>query len=125
MTEVEDFIYTLDDSQRTIMLFIHNLLTNEFTLIDKCRYKIPFYFMKSWICYLNPSKNNTVELAFLRGNELSNTQKLLESKGRKQVWSIELKKLDELPLLELREIIHEAILLDYAVPYASKRKKLN
>jgi len=125
MTEVEDFIYTLDDSQRTIMLFIHNLLTNEFALIDKRRYKIPFYFLKSWICYLNPGKNNTVELAFVRGNELSNTQKLLESKGRKQVLSIELKKLDELPLLELREIIHEAILLDYAVPYASKRKKLN
>ncbi len=123
MTEVEDYIYNFDDSQRDIMLYIHKLLSVELNLTDKLRFKIPFYYRKSWICYLNPSKNNSIEFAFVRGNELSNSQGLLDSKGRKQVLSVELTELSKIPIKELTEIIHEAILLDEAVPYASKRKK--
>lgn len=123
MTDVEDFFYNYEGSQREIMLYIHKLLSFELNLIDKLRFKIPFYYKKSWICYLNPRKNNSIEFAFVRGNELSNSQGLLENRGRKQVWSIELTKLSEIPIKELTEIIQEAILLDEAVPYASKRKK--
>jgi len=123
MTEVEDYIYNFDDSQRDIMLYIHSLLSVELNLTDKLRFKIPFYYRKSWICYLNPIKNKGIEFAFVRGNELSNAQGLLDSKGRKQVWSIELTKLSEIPIKELTEMIQEAILLDESVPYASKRKK--
>jgi hypothetical protein len=123
MTEVEDYIYHFDDSQREIMLFIHGILSVELNLTDKLRFKIPFYYRKSWICYLNPIKNKSIEFAFVRGNELSNSQGLLDSKGRKQVWSIELTKLSEIPIKELNEIIQEAILLDETVPYSSKRKK--
>jgi hypothetical protein len=123
MTEVEDFIYNYDGSQREIMLYIHKLLSGELNLTDKLRFKIPFYYRKSWICYLNPGKNNCIEFAFVRGNELSNSQGLLDNKGRKQVWSIELTKPSEMPLKELSEIIQEAILLDETVPYASKKKK--
>ncbi len=123
MTEVEDFIYNYEGSQREIMLYIHNLLSFELNLTDKIRFKIPFYYRKSWICYLNPGKNNCIEFSFLRGNELSNIQGLLDSKGRKQVYSIELTKLSEIPMKELTEIIQEAILLDETVSYTSKRKK--
>jgi hypothetical protein len=72
---------------------------------------------------MNPGKNHSIEFAFVRGNELSNSQGILDSKGRKQVWSIELTKLSHIPIQELTEIIHEAILLDDAVPYASKKTK--
>ena len=123
MTEVEDYIYNFDDSQRETMLFLHKLLSVELSLTDKLRFKIPFYYRKSWICYLNPGKNNSIEFAFVRGNELSNSQQLLNSKGRKQIWSIELTKLSKVPIRELTEIIQEALLLDETVPYASKRKK--
>lgn len=101
MTEVENFIYNYDGSQKEIMLFFHNWLTSELNLTDKLRFKIPFYYRKSWICYLNPrptgssgraTKNNAVEFAFTRGNELSNSQGMLDNKGRKQVFSIELRK---------------------------------
>jgi hypothetical protein len=105
------------------MLFIHKLLSDELTLTDKLRFKIPFYYRNSWICYLNPSKNNSIEFVFVRGHELSNTQGLLDNKGRKQVWSMELTKPSEMPIKELTEIIQEAILLDETVPYASKGKK--
>ncbi len=123
MNRVEDFIYGYEGAQRAMMLCLHNLLTDEFNLSDKIRFKIPFYYRKSWICYINPGKDNSIEFAFLRGNELSNAQGLLDSKGRKQVWSITLTNPSQLPIKALSEIIQEAILLDEAVPYASKRKK--
>ncbi len=123
MSKVEDFIYDYEGSQGEIMLYIHKLLSDDLNLTDKLRFKIPFYYRKSWICYLNPIKNGSVEFAFVRGNELSNSKGLLDSKGRKQVCSIELTKKSELPIKELTEIIQEAILLDETVPYASKRKK--
>jgi hypothetical protein len=123
MTEVEDYIYNFEDSQRDILVYIHRLLSVDLNLEDKLRYKIPFYYRKSWICYLNPLKNKSIEFAFVRGNELSNSQGLLDSKGRKQVWSIEFNKLSEIPIMELNEIIQEAILLDETVPYGSKSKK--
>ena len=75
------------------------------------------------MCYLNPTKDNGVELCFTRGNELSNTQRILQSKGRKQVSGItyyEIKQIEESPILE---ILHEALLLDNEVPYKIKKKK--
>ena len=121
MTEVEEYIYNLEGSQRELMLYFHKLLSVDLNLTDRIRFKIPFYYRKSWICYLNHTKNNTVEFAFVRGNELSNSKGLLDSKGRKQVLSIEITKLSEVPLYELDEIIQEAIILDDSIPYASKR----
>ena len=122
MSEVEDYIYQYEDDQREIMLFLHNWLTKDLNLTEKIRFKIPFYYGKSWICYLNPTKNEKLEFAFVRGNELSNEQGLLDNKGRKQVYSIEFKNVKEIPQETLNEIIQEAILLDETKPYESKRK---
>ncbi|MCI5054711.1 MAG: DUF1801 domain-containing protein [Flavobacteriales bacterium] len=122
MTEAEDFIYQFEDDQREIMLYLHTLLTENLNLTEKMRYKIPFYFGKSWICYLNPDKKGNVEFAFVRGNELSNEQGLLENKDRKQVYSITFSKLQDIPEDTLLEVLQEAILLDETIPYESKRK---
>jgi hypothetical protein len=125
MSPAENFIYNFEGEQRNIMLFFNNLLSIELGLTDKIRFKIPLYYRKSWICYLNPIKNNAVEIAFIRGNELSNSQQILKSKGRKQVMGVEITKLTELPVIEITEIIHEAILLDETVPYTLKKSKKN
>ena len=66
MQEVEEYILGLEENQKRIMLLLHNMLTEEFNLTDKIRFKIPFYFGKTWICYLNTLKNNKIELCFLR-----------------------------------------------------------
>ncbi|MEM7550329.1 MAG: DUF1801 domain-containing protein [Bacteroidota bacterium] len=125
MTEVENLIYEFDEPQREVMLFFHHMLTREYCLIDKVTFKNPCYYNKSWICYLKPSKNGKVELAFMRGNELSNSQGLLKSGDRKQLRSIEFSSVKEIPLNEIKEIFHEAILLDETKPYESKRKPKN
>lgn len=121
MKTFEDFIYNLDDNQREISLYLHKLLTEEFALISKIKYSIPFYYKKSWICYLNPTKNGNIEFAFPRGNELSNSNGILESKGRKQVYSLEIGKLSDIDESLLKETIMEAIFLDDTAPYKSKR----
>ncbi|MEM6966348.1 MAG: DUF1801 domain-containing protein [Bacteroidota bacterium] len=123
MNTVEDFIDRQEGNQKEILLFLHELLANHLELTPKVRYKIPFYYHHSWICYLNPVKGNKIELAFLRGNELSNNQALLERKGRKQVRGMEFGKVADIEEDALYEILQEAILLDETIPYASKNLK--
>ena len=117
MDDIAYFIEQYEGSQKAILEYLHHLLQTELELTDKIRYKIPFYYRKSWICYLNPGKKGTVELAFIRGDELSNEQGLLDAKDRKQVRSIEFGNLSEIPKTLIKEIIHEAIILDETVKY--------
>lgn len=122
MTNVEDFIYQFEGNQREVLLYFHHLFTQDLNLHARIRFKIPFYDGKSWICYLNPTKDGKISLAFVRGNELSNYQGMLKNKGRKQVFSVEFEKVPDIPFLQVHEIIQEAILLDELKPYMSKRK---
>lgn len=123
VTAVEEYMYKYEDHQREVMLFLHHKLVYDLNLTAKIRYKIPFYFGRSWICYLNPIKKSGVELAFLRGSELSNSQGLLNDKGRKRVWGIEIKNLEQLSNGVIDDIIHEAILLDETSSYSKSLKK--
>lgn len=124
MQIVEEFIDQYEGEQQKIMLYFHHLFVDQLGLIDKIKYKIPFYYGKSWVCYLNPTKDSKIELAFTRGNELSNAQGLLSNKGRKQIFGIEFSKLSEIPKEAIDEIIQEALLLDETKPYQSKRNKI-
>jgi hypothetical protein len=119
MGTVEDFILDREGDQREIMQFLHNFLTGV-NLRGKISYQIPFYYNRSWVCYLNPVPEGKVELAFPRGNELSNDQGILMSNGRKQVKGVILEKTSDIPLEKIKEIVNEAILLDETVPYSFK-----
>jgi len=112
MSDIEDFILQFSGHQRAVLEYFHHLLTEDLQLTDKLRYKIPFYDGKTWICYLNPTKQNKIELVFLRGRELSNAQGLLSDKGRKIVSGIEFASVAEIPKKLINEIIQEAIYLD-------------
>lgn len=122
MDPVLNYIYNLEGQQKIIMEHLHNLIMFSPEITCKIRYRIPFYFRKSWICYLNPVRNNGVELAFTRANELSNENGFLDFKDRRQVAGIiyyNIKEINEEPLIE---VLEEAFLLDDTVKYASKRK---
>ncbi|MEM9858188.1 MAG: DUF1801 domain-containing protein [Bacteroidota bacterium] len=123
MTRVEEFIHSYEGNQGRVLSYLHHILAKELELLPKIRFRIPFYYRRSWICYLNPTKRATIEFCFLRGNELSNEQGLLNTNGRKQVAGIEIETLTNLPESELREVIHEALLLDEMVPYSVKKMK--
>ncbi len=117
MYTVQEFIMQQQDEQRDILLYLDALISAYPGITSKIRYKIPFYDGKSWICYLNPLKKGGIELVFLRGNELSNEQGILDAKGRKQVRGISCHRLEDIPEEAVREILEEAILLDETVKY--------
>ncbi len=122
MNEVDLFILEKEGHQQAVLQFLNNLMMSNPEIVQKIRYKVPFYYRKSWICYLNPNKKTgAVEMVFLRGNELSNEQGLLEAKGRKQVLGVTFSEVKDIPVETLIEVIQEAIWLDDTVPYASKR----
>ena len=123
MNPGDDFILDLEGEQQRIFQRLHQLLANDLDLECKIRYRIPFYYSRSWICYLSPKKDGGVELAFLRGNELSNSQGILDSKDRKQVSGIEYQSVKDIDFDLLLEVIQEALMLDETVKYASKRKR--
>lgn len=122
MTSVESFILDTEGEQQAILQYLNDLMQSTPEVISKIRYKVPFYYRKSWICYLNPTKKPVgIEMAFLRGNELSNEQGLLDHRGRKQVAGVIFTKVEDIPTETLLEVIQEALYLDETVPYASKR----
>ena len=125
MSAVLDFIFQQEEKQKEILLYFHDLFIHELNLASKIRYKIPFYDGTSWICYLNPKKSGSVELAFIRGRELSDQHQLLDSKKRKQIAGIEFRSLSEVPFEAIHEIINKAVLLDKHCPYKGPSNRFN
>ncbi len=119
MNEVEEYIYGFEDERLELMKFLHDLMMDQPGINCKMAFKLPFYYGKSWICYMNPLKKGGIEFVFTRGKELSNVQGILEARGRKEVSGIRLNSLADVPRESLYEIIQEAILLDETVPYSS------
>ena len=112
MKTVEDFIYGLDGQQKAIVSYLHHHLTQHHDLMAKINWNIPTFYRKSWICYLNPIKNEGIEMAFFKGHALSNEQGVLASKGRKLVAGVDLFSIDAIDLPAINQIVQEAILLD-------------
>jgi len=123
LEEVEIFIEELgNQNQREIMLHLHEFILMFANMEPKIRFKIPFYYLNSWICYLNPIKPDKVELAFVRANELSSATMILDFKKRKQIAGLTIESLHNLPKTELALIFQEAILLDETIPYKLRKK---
>ena len=87
---------------------ITSWLIEKMGLKSKMRYGIPFYDVEKWLCYLNPLKKGGIEFAFIRGDLLDHSDGLLDNKGRKMVWGIELHDIESIPLEALRKKIAEA-----------------
>ena len=112
MNDVEYFIEEQEGKQKAILNYLHQLFLSFPEVSCKIRYRIPFYFRNSWICYTNPLKNGSIELVFIHGKQLSNEQGILQAKDRKMVAGIELTSIEAIPEEALFEIIQEAFLLD-------------
>ena len=110
---VREFILEQQNShQKKLLQVIDNFLISRFELEPKIRYRIPFYYQLSWVCYLNPISGNTIEWAFIHGHLMSNDHGMLQSKGRKQVRGIEISSQEQIfdPIIET--IVHEALIID-------------
>ena len=118
----EEFIYQYQGNQKAILDYFHNLFTEELGLTCKMRWKLPFYFNNSWVVYLNPTKEDSIEIAYVRGNELSNANGLMDFKNRKQIMTTEVKSLKSMPIQGILDNLQEALMVDETVPYKLRKK---
>jgi hypothetical protein len=128
MSAVEDYIWERPEPQRGLLMRLRQLLfAASPKMQEKIRYNVPFYDCPRWFCYTNPLKAGGVEVCFLRGDELSNEQGLLDARNRRNVCGVTIWDLADLAQKEeaLLEIIQEAILLEELNPErpAFSRKK--
>lgn len=112
MNEVDQYIFKHRGAQKEVLLYFHFMLFEEFGLKPKISYGIPMYYGHKWVVYLNADQKEGVELSFTKGHLLKDPLNLLEGKGRKMVKSVKFYKLEEIPELEVKSIIKEAIEID-------------
>ena len=114
MNDIDLYIQSKeDDSLREMLFFLHDfILLQHPSMSSRLRYKIPFYDVHSWICYLNPLKKGGLELVFLHGQKISSHSEYLQTRGRKMVSGIIFKNISEINESILGEIIQEAIIID-------------
>jgi hypothetical protein len=123
MKALDTFFNELPSLQREYIFFLHQWLTEQIKLEPKINWNIPFYYKNSWICYLNPLTEDSLEFCFLKGNKLVKHQELLNAKGRKQIRGIELDCREEPPHF-LEQILDEAIELDQSIHLKTRAGKL-
>jgi len=75
----------------------------------KIRYRIPFYDFKKWICYLNPIKEEGIEICFLEGQKMSVEFEELDLRGRKKVAGMIIDANNDVDLVLILKMIRFAI----------------
>ena len=112
MSAFDLFIERITENQRRIVFILNDLFVEYPHVVMKVRFKIPFYYLHSWVCYLNPVKPDKIELVFINGKKLSNVQGLLDDRGRKMVAGIMIDDPEHIPLENIQDIFAEALILD-------------
>ena len=123
---VSGFISLQREPKRGIMTILRSWILDLGRHIEeKISNKIPYFSFFGPLCYLNPTDDG-VELGFTKGYELSDDDRILESRGRKMVKSITFYSLTFLEEQEdtIRHILNEAAILnEYRFKRKSTRKK--
>jgi hypothetical protein len=123
---VRQFIYEQPQPQREMMTILRSwILDLGSHTQEKISYKIPYYSFYGTMCFLSPHADG-VDLGFTKGYELSNEQKMLESRGRKLVRSVTLHSVAELEENEdtIRHLLNEAAILnEYRFKRGGKKSK--
>ena len=112
MSDPEVYIQLLPPPQRRIMEVLYEELMLQPGVTCKMRFKIPFFYRNSWICYMNPLRKGGVEFVFLKGQQLADPAGLLDAKDRKMVSGITIENAQKIPHEALMELVQEALLLD-------------
>ncbi|MEL6670636.1 MAG: DUF1801 domain-containing protein [Bacteroidota bacterium] len=120
---VEEFFLEQDTPTRRVMEYLHAMFTSQPGVYAQIRYRVPFFYRHSWICYMNPQKKGGMELCFLYGQLLSNEQGLLDKKDRKQVSGITIYRTEDMPAEAILEVFQEALILDEMMAEQKKKRK--
>ena len=124
MIDIHSFASEQSETQSEIIIYLHELISSYPGISTKTNYGLPFYYRKSWICYINPVKSGGVELAFTRGSELDDADRILEARGRKQIKGIVFCEITDIDEPTVLSIFEEALHLDETTAYNVRGKKL-
>lgn len=123
MSIYQEFISKLESEE---LLEVCNVLQEEiiqFPHIEiKKKFNLPFFYGKTWICYLNLVKKKEIELCFVRGRELP-SKELLNFKERVMIGGLSFQKETDIDYGVLKLLLEEATTLDQEKPYTFTKKK--
>ena len=117
MNPAEQHICNQKEPYQSIMLYVRSVILKTLPEVtEKYNYKVPYYLHNNKpICYLNILKGtNYVDVAFIQGVLFEgNYPQLKDDNNRKQVRSLQVKKIEEFDELLFVELLNDAaILLD-------------
>jgi uncharacterized protein len=108
---VDEFISDLSPTLQVLMQGIRAVIMDAHPMIvEKMRYKIPFYDYKGMLFYLNPKKE-VVEMGFCNGAQLIDEDEVLSATDRKVIRHLVIRNLHDVRRLSTRAIIQQAILV--------------
>ena len=112
--QVELYISEIENTTtREICEYLHHLILSAHPqMTSKIRFKIPFYDVYKWICYLNPLRKGGVELVFLAGRDMEDPDGWLDAKGRKMVKGITLQEINQIDEEKILFYLMQAIEID-------------
>lgn len=104
-----DFLESLNPLQAEVVSYLDQYFLSSSGMDRKMKYRVPFYYSNTRICYLNPLGSKELELCFLDGKILSEAFGELEMKNRKKVSGLTIKVNEDLPMPLIEKVVKEAI----------------
>ncbi|MCZ8342539.1 MAG: DUF1801 domain-containing protein [Leptospira sp.] len=116
-TELEDFYTKLTSIEIKIVDELISILSDFPTLHQKFSYSVPYFFQKSRVCFVWPASiksgpKSGVQLGFCNGYLLEDRLGILEKKGRKQVYVITYREIEDIRGNIIREYVRNALEVD-------------
>lgn len=108
------------ENQQKIFEFYNEMFLSYDNIKYKTRYKIPFYYGKTWVCYMAPRKDIGIELCFLRPMDMKLSIDKLDYTDRKLVAGVTITEIDKSQINMIKEIFEEAIYVDETIKYTPK-----
>ncbi len=118
---VSAYITSHEEPQRQIMTILRSWVLDLGQHVEeKIIRHVPYFFFYGQLCSLTVVKDG-VDFSFVRGNEIEDQEKLLESRGRKKVKSITFYSVAETEEYEdeMRRLLNRAAILN---EYWSRKK---
>lgn len=113
---LEEFLDKLPPQQQHIALVLHDWICNNTNCKTTMRFKIPFYDANKWVAYLNPVKNNGIELNFLQARHFVPLPEELDFRGRKMVAGAIFYAVSDIHPEILRNLFNIALATDAHLP---------
>jgi hypothetical protein len=134
--DIDEMIATLPRDEQVLVKKLRALVTECIPQATEKAYKdmvMPFYTRNRLICFIWPpsslwepnadiekQKAKGVSLGFNQGKLMANEEGVLLSEGRKQVYMMYFKKLDDIDENQVRALLFEAAMIDEQ--FARKKK---